>query len=145
MSPDLRPLLQACLNGARLPQEHPHLPANPAALAADAARVAAAGAEALHVHPKDASGADTLDDEAVRATLAAVRSAAPGLAVSLTTGAWAVPDPQARVRAVRRWTSLPDVASVNWHEPGAELVAAALLDRGVGVEAGLWDEGAAQA
>ncbi|MYW29323.1 hypothetical protein GT040_08540, partial [Streptomyces sp. SID2119] len=27
---------------------------------------------------------------------------------------------------------------VNWHEPGAEELAAALLERGVGVEAGLW-------
>ncbi|EYT78361.1 hypothetical protein CF54_37640, partial [Streptomyces sp. Tu 6176] len=35
---------------------------------------------------------------------------------------------------------------VNWHEPGAEELAAALLDRGVGVEAGLWSgtDGAAR-
>ena len=33
---------------------------------------------------------------------------------------------------------LPDFASVNWHEPGAEALTAALLERGVGVEAGLW-------
>lgn len=39
---------------------------------------------------------------------------------------------------VRAWPVLPDHASVNWHEPGAEAVAAALLERGVGVEAGIW-------
>jgi len=39
---------------------------------------------------------------------------------------------------VRGWTALPDFASVNWHEPGAEQVATTLLERGVGVEAGLW-------
>jgi hypothetical protein len=27
---------------------------------------------------------------------------------------------------------------VNWHEPGAEEIAALLIDRGVGVEAGIW-------
>jgi len=39
---------------------------------------------------------------------------------------------------VNAWRVLPDFASVNWHEPGAEELAAALLDCGVGVEAGLW-------
>ncbi|HZB18977.1 MAG TPA: 3-keto-5-aminohexanoate cleavage protein [Blastococcus sp.] len=33
---------------------------------------------------------------------------------------------------------LPDFASVNWHEDGSTELAADLLDRGVGVEAGLW-------
>jgi uncharacterized protein (DUF849 family) len=33
---------------------------------------------------------------------------------------------------------LPDFASVNAHEAGAEAVATVLHDRGVGVEAGLW-------
>lgn len=33
---------------------------------------------------------------------------------------------------------MPAFASVNWHEDGAEAVAQALLERGVGVEAGLW-------
>jgi uncharacterized protein (DUF849 family) len=42
------------------------------------------------------------------------------------------------VARVHSWTSLPDHASVNWHEPGAEEVAAALLERGVAVEAGIW-------
>lgn len=27
---------------------------------------------------------------------------------------------------------------MNWHEPGAEALAAALMERGVGVEAGIW-------
>ena len=46
---------------------------------------------------------------------------------------------------VRTWSVLPDFASVNWHEPGAEALAAALLERGVGVEAGLWHEQAVEA
>jgi uncharacterized protein (DUF849 family) len=56
----------------------------------------------------------------------------------VTTGAWAAPDPQKRLDAVRSWEVLPDFASVNWHEDGADAVGQALLDRGVGVEAGIW-------
>jgi uncharacterized protein (DUF849 family) len=56
----------------------------------------------------------------------------------VTTGAWALPDPAERVSAVSAWTVLPDFASVNWHEEGADDVASALLHRGVQVEAGLW-------
>jgi uncharacterized protein (DUF849 family) len=46
---------------------------------------------------------------------------------------------------VRTWSALPDFASVNWHEAGADDVAAALLERGIGVEAGLWHEDAVRA
>jgi uncharacterized protein (DUF849 family) len=74
-----------------------------------------------------------------------VRARAPALPVGVTTGAWAAPDPAGRVSAVRSWTELPDTASVNWHEDGAEDVAAALLARGVGVEAGLWHADAVRA
>ena len=65
--------------------------------------------------------------------------------VGVTTGAWALPDPAQRVAAVRTWSALPDFASVNWHEAGADDVAAALLERGIGVEAGLWHEDAVRA
>lgn len=130
--------LKACLNGARHPAEHPALPVTPAALAADAAAVLAVGADAVHLHVKDAEGIDTLNGDALAAVLVAVRGTAPSLPVGVTTGAWSVPDPAERVAAVRRWTALPDFASVNWHEPGAEQVATTLLERDVGVEAGLW-------
>ena len=121
-------LLKACLNGARTPEEHPALPVTPEQLADDAARVRAAGAQAVHLHVKDAQGADTLDGELLAEVLAAVRRSAPGLAVGVTTGAWSAPDPVRRVSAVRAWTALPDFASVNWHEPGAEQVAQVLLE-----------------
>lgn len=137
-------LLKGCLNGARRPAEHPALPVTPAALAADVARVVAAGVGAVHLHPKDSVGADTLAREEVAAALTAVRAATPAVAVGITTGAWTVADPAERVTAIRAWTVLPDFASVNWHEPGAQDVAAALLARGVGVEAGLWHAQAVQ-
>lgn len=105
----------------------------------------AAGADGVHLHVKDAEGVDTLDRHALAAVLAAVRGAAPDVPVGVTTGAWSVPDPARRLAAVRGWTVLPDFASVSWHEPGAEQVAATLLERGVGVGAGLWHAGAVDA
>jgi uncharacterized protein (DUF849 family) len=134
------PLLKACLNGSRLPAEHPRLPVTPQALACEAAAAVAAGAGAVHVHPKDADGVDTLDAEAVAAVVTAIRAATPAIPVGVTTGAWALPDPDRRVAAMRRWRILPDFASVNWHEAGAADVATTLFDRGIGVEAGLWHE-----
>ena len=133
-------LLKCCLNGPRLPAEHPALPVTPAQLAADAAAVVAAGAGAVHLHAKDDQGRDTLAAGPVAAALRAVRRAVPATPVGMTTGAWASPDPTARRDAVAVWTELPDFASVNWHEDGADEVAGALLDLGVGVEAGLWHE-----
>ena len=138
-------MLTACLNGARRPAAHPALPVTPAQLAADAARVAARGAGAVHLHVKDAAGADSLAAGPLAEVLPAVRARVPGLPVGVTTGAWAAPDPADRLAAVRSWTVLPESASVNWHEPGAEEVAGLLLDRGVGVEAGLWTPDAVRA
>jgi uncharacterized protein (DUF849 family) len=66
-----------------------------------------------------------------------VRDACPGVPIGVSTGAWIEPDPARRAAAVRSWHLRPDFASVNFHEPGAALVAEELLQRGVGVEAGL--------
>lgn len=131
-------LIQACPNGPRRPGAHPALPFTPEAVARDVALVVAAGARDVHLHPKDDAGPDSLAAPDVEAAVSAARRAAPGVPVGVTTGAWALPDPAQRVEAVRSWTVLPDHASLNWHEDGADDVAAALLDRGVQVEAGLW-------
>jgi len=117
----------------------------PGQLAADVVAVRAAGCDAVYLHVKDDSGVDTFDGERLREVLAAVRDAAPGMPVGVTTGAWALSDPGERVAAIRTWPVAPDFASVNWHEEGAEQVAGALLDRGIGVEAGLWHEQAVAA
>ncbi|MFJ4438239.1 3-keto-5-aminohexanoate cleavage protein [Streptomyces sp. NPDC088923] len=132
-------MLQVCLNGVRSPATGRWFPATPAALAAEARAAYEAGATDIHVHPKDAAGADSLAPDDVARVLRAVRGALPpGVAVGVTTGAWAGPDPAARLAHVRAWAELPDHASVNWHEPGAEELAALLMERGIGVEAGLW-------
>jgi uncharacterized protein (DUF849 family) len=137
-------LLKACLNGSHGPAAHPRLPVRPAELAIAARDAVRAGADAIHLHPKDADGADTLDAVAAHDALAAVRAAIPGVPVGITTGAWSVRDPGERVNAVAAWTELPDFASVNWHEPGATAVADVLLDKGIGVEAGLWNPAAVE-
>ena len=69
----------------------------------------------------------------------------PGLPLGVTTGFWALSDPDERLRAVQAWTVLPDFASVNWHEPGSEQLARLLLNMGLGVEAGIFTAEAAAA
>ncbi|MGA4803082.1 3-keto-5-aminohexanoate cleavage protein [Streptomyces lavendulocolor] len=130
-------MIQVCVNGSRGTRDSAAVPMSPAAMAGSAAGAVAAGAAEVHVHPKSPCGDDTLSPRAVAAVLTAVRGAVD-VPVGVTTGAWAEPEPRRRVERVRSWTVLPDLASVNWHEPGAEEVAAVLLERGVGVEAGLW-------
>lgn len=131
--------VQVCLNGARPVTDHPALSADPALVAADAARAVGVGARELHVHPKDADGADSLAPDDVARWRVALRSACPGIPVGVTTGVWIEPDVDRRLAAIAAWTELPDVASVNWHEAGADAVAQLLRSRGIAVEAGIWD------
>jgi uncharacterized protein (DUF849 family) len=130
-------MVQVCLNGPRGAADGSAVPLTPESMAQAAAEAVAAGATDIHVHPKTPCGQDSLSPRVVAATLEAIR-ARVSVPVGVTTGAWAEPDPTARLARIRGWTVLPDHASVNWHEPGAESVAAALIDLGVGVEAGIW-------
>jgi uncharacterized protein (DUF849 family) len=136
--------LKACINGARTPDQHPGLPITPEQLAEEAVAAHQAGAKAVHMHPKTADGVDSLLPEVVDAAVSAVRHAAPGLPLGVTTGYWALPDADARLRAVEAWTVLPDFASVNWHEPGSEELARLLLSKGLGVEVGIFHAQAAE-
>ncbi|MGW0223100.1 3-keto-5-aminohexanoate cleavage protein [Streptomyces tendae] len=132
-------MVQLCVNGVRAGADGAVVPLSPEAVADSVAEAVAAGAGDVHVHPKTPCGRDTLSARVLAATLEAVRARIPAsVPVGVTTGAWAEPDPAARVARIRSWTVLPDHASVNWHEPGAEKTAAALIERGVGVEAGVW-------
>jgi uncharacterized protein (DUF849 family) len=135
--------VKACINGARTPDQHPNLPVTPDQLAAAAVQAHQAGAQAVHMHPKSADGVDSLHGDAVGPAVQAVRAAVPGLPLGVTTGFWALPDADARLRAVEGWTVLPDFASLNWHEPGSEELAHLLLGKGLGVEIGLFHAEAA--
>jgi uncharacterized protein (DUF849 family) len=136
--------VKACINGARTPDQHPDLPVTPEQLAVAAVAAHQAGAKAVHMHPKTLDGVDSLLPEHVDAAVDAVRHAVPGLPLGVTTGYWALPDADARLRAVDGWTVLPDFASVNWHEPGSEDLARLLLSKGLGVEVGIFHTEAAE-
>jgi uncharacterized protein (DUF849 family) len=126
--------LQAALNGDR---DHPALPRTPAELAHEARAAVDAGATTLHLHPYDAEGRQTLAAEPCAAALRAVRAACPGVPVSLSTSAAIEPDPERRHALVAGWTELPDLVTANQGEEGIVALCELLLDRGVGIEAGL--------
>ena len=136
-------LLQAALNGARRREDYPAIPWSSADLARSAADAVAAGAAAIHVHVRDARGVESLDPSHVGRTVLALRAAVPHVPLGVSTGAWIVPNTERRHHLVECWTELPDYASVNFDEPGAELLAALLLGRGVGIEAGVANTAAA--
>lgn len=129
-------MLQAALNGGRTREEHPAIPRAPEELAREARAAFEAGAEVVHVHPYD-GGRETLAAAAVAATLQAIRTLVPGLAVSLTTSAGVEPDPERRLRLVAAWHELPDLVTANMGEDGIVPLCHLLLERGVGIEAGL--------
>jgi uncharacterized protein (DUF849 family) len=129
--------VKACINGGRTRAEHPAVPHSPAELAADAVAVRQAGAFALHVHPRDSSGAQTLAARACDAAVAAIRAAVPRLPIGLSTSEAIDPDPFARAAAVRAWRQRPDFVSVNLSEVGWAGIVRAAVHAGIGVEAGL--------
>lgn len=141
-------LVKACLNGGTTRDSHPAVPQRPEELAADAVAVVRAGAGAIHLHPRDASGAEVLSAGEVLAAVTAVRAAVPGVPVGVTTGLWAVGgDALRRLSLVSGWTGSgkPDFASVNLSEPGAVQLARLLGELGIGVEAGVWTVADAEA
>jgi uncharacterized protein (DUF849 family) len=129
-------LLQAALNGPFGKDAHPAVPLSAAELARDAAACVAAGARAIHLHPRDADGRESLHATLVDAVVTTVRDAC-GVPVGVSTGAWIEPDLERRVALVAGWRA-PDYTSVNLSEEGAAEIMAAALDAGVGIEAGVW-------
>jgi len=137
-------VLKVCLNGSRTASEHPHLPTTPGQLAQAAKAAVAAGADAIHLHPRGADGAESLLAVDIAAAVSAVRQTCPGVPVGVSTGLWITArDVEARAELVRGWVVLrpaerPDFASVNLSEPSAPELAGMLHDIGIGVEAGVW-------
>lgn len=130
-------LIKVCLNGARDTAAHPALPLTPADLAAAAQAAVAVGAGAIHMHPRDEYGAQSLASAVIGAAVAAVRTACPGVPVGVSTLFTIVPDPAQRAVVVTGWRERPDFASVNFGEPGTTELCNALQAIGVGIEAGL--------
>jgi len=128
--------LQAALNGDRTKAEHAATPVSVEELARDAAACVAVGARAIHVHPRDLEGRETLEPGIVDEVVTKERSAC-GVAVGVTTSAEIEPDPERRLELVRAWRT-PDYTSVNLSEPGATDVMETLIGAGIGIEAGVW-------
>ena len=131
-------MLQACLNGGRSRAEAPGVPLTAKELAADALAVRKAGAQELHIHPRNIAGAETLAPAEVNAALKAIRAAVPKLKIGLGTGAWISPGGKKRHALMQAWEELPDYVSVNMNEPDAAEVVSLMHKKGVGIEAGVW-------
>lgn len=129
-------LLQATLNGALTKTDHPAVPVSLEELMRDAIACVAAGARAIHLHPRDTEGCERLDAEVVDEVVRSVRNAC-GVPVGVSTGVWIEPNLQRRLEHVRAWRT-PDYASVNISEPGSLEIIKTLLQIGIGVEAGVW-------
>jgi uncharacterized protein (DUF849 family) len=131
--------LQAALNGSRAPGAHDALPLTPDELARDARAVVEAGAGALHLHPRGEDGRESLEPADCDAAVAALREAVPGVELSLTTGLWITGgDVERRLEAVRGWSELPDIVSLNVAEEGWRELGELLAGRGVWIEIGLF-------
>lgn len=143
--------IKACLNGPRGRDEHPAVPIAPHELATAAAAAVAAGAQAIHMHPRDGSGRESLAAADIASAVRAVRLASPGVPIGISTGLWiAHGDVAARHEDISQWATLaaderPDFASVNVSEPGFSELTFALDLAGVAVEAGVWSSADAEA
>ena len=134
--------IKACLNGQRGQAEHPAVPVTPAQLAGAAAGAVAAGAEAVHLHPRGRDGSESLRAADVGAAVAAVRTACPATPVGVTTALWVTGSSLTRRDDLMAWDELdpeqrPDFASVNVGEDGWQELTAILADAGIGAEAGI--------
>jgi uncharacterized protein (DUF849 family) len=137
-------LVKAAINGRRSLSDHPAIPINPRQQAYHAMLAVAAGARAVHVHPRNSDGQESLRSADIAAAVDAIRAACPGTPIGVSTGAWIVPEIGARLTLISEWDILPDFAGVNFHEVGAVQVALILLEKGIAVEAGIWNAEAAR-
>jgi uncharacterized protein (DUF849 family) len=150
-------LIKAAINGGRAKSEHAAVPTTPKEQAKAVVECLKAGANAIHLHVRFTGGLrsrplveklqsenESLYAEDVAVTLLTVRAATPNAQIGVSTGAWILPDPNARQQAVAAWKVFPDFASVNFNEAGAVELARMLLSRGVSIEAGLCNADAAK-
>ena len=136
-------LLKAEINGRRGLSEHPAIPISPEQQAKQAAMAVAAGAGAIHVHPRNSAGQESLAPQDIADALNAIRAACPTTPIGVGAGGWIVPEIDRRLTLIGGWEVLPDFADVNFHEPGAVQTCRLFLEKGVGVEAGIWNAEAA--
>jgi uncharacterized protein (DUF849 family) len=133
-------MIQCALNGGYDRADHPEVPVTLDELVADAVACRAAGAHSVHLHPRSPTDrTETLAADVHDAVVAAIRNAAPDLEISCSTqkdiGLGGAAD---RPTAVAAWASPPDVVSLNLAEEGAVDLGGALIECGIGIEAGVF-------
>lgn len=107
--------LMVAPNGARRGRgDHPQLPITDEQLAQTAAACFAAGAQALHLHVRDAQGRHSLDVGRYRAAMEAVRDRVPGMEIQITTESAGIYDTAAQVACLEALR--PAAASVSVRE-----------------------------
>jgi len=132
-------------NGARRGQaEHPRLPIRTDEIVATAAACYASGAQALHLHVRDAHGAHSLDAGRYRETLAELTLHVPRMRIQITTeaaGRFDVAAQLACLRALRpAWASVA-VREIARAPQLARAVYATCADNATEVQHILYDAG----
>lgn len=132
--------VKAAVNGGRGPDETPHVPLTPAAIAAEAEAAVREGAAAVHAHARTLDGFQTIDPEHVAAMVRAIRERDRDIVVGTTTGLWTCDGHADRMSKIRSWPQewLPDFASVAFCEEGAAEAAQTIVDRGMVLESAVW-------
>jgi uncharacterized protein (DUF849 family) len=130
--------LQVSLNGSRTKQDHPAVPVTPSEIAGDVEKVFAAGARSVHLHARNEEGRESLQPEAVAATLTAIRQVCPNMELALSTAENIEGDPERRLTLIESWSVFPDTLCVNLSEEGIDEVIALAHERHIGLEAGLF-------
>ncbi|TPE51925.1 3-keto-5-aminohexanoate cleavage protein [Amaricoccus solimangrovi] len=140
-----RPLIMVAPNGARRGRaDHPALPVTLRRIVETAATCHAAGADALHLHVRDAEGRHSLDAGLYRETLAEISRAAPDLRLQITTEAAGIFDVPAQLACLERvrpaWASI--AAREIARDPDlAPRVYALCADMGIETQHILYDTG----
>jgi len=133
--------LQVCINGSRTRGDHPRVPLSAGEMAESVAALEEAGVQSVHLHVHDASGAESLDPEAVALTLHSIRHRSPGIELAVSTAESIVNDPRRRLDLLRNWTVWPDTLCTNLSEEGIDDIILLAREQGVHCEAGLfWPE-----
>lgn len=130
-------LIKAALNGARSLKEHPQIPISPEELAKASKSMIEAGGNALHIHPRNKNGQESLTASDISDAINAIRPISGEVPIGVSTGEWIEPNVNARLALIKSWTVLPDFASVNFDEEGTQEVARLILSRNIGLEAGI--------
>lgn len=114
-----RPYILSAPNGARRTHaDHPALPVTLDEIVSTASACQAAGADGLHLHVRDDSGAHSLDPGRYRDTIAALAETLPELDLQITTEAAGVFDVPAQLACLKEVA--PAWASVSIREVARE-------------------------